>query len=370
MTTRPSPFAARALGALAVLASVVASCGGDDGDTATTSDGATTGEATAAGDRVTLLAYDSFVLSDGVLEAFTERTGIEVEVATGGDAGELVARAVLTKGDPEADVLWGVDNTLLSRAVDEGIFEPYQSPELAAVPDDLVALVPGHDATPVDYGDVCVNADDRWFSERGLTVPATLDDLADPAYADLLVVPDPATSSPGLAFLLATVAAYGEDGWGAYWGRLRDNGVEVVDGWTEAYTVRFSGSSGAGPKPLVVSYGSSPPAEVVFADPPVDAPPTSVLTGTCFRQVEFAGVLAGTEHRDAARRLVDHLLSREVQEDLPLSMFVYPARTDAALPEVFTQWAVQPDEPLTLPPEDIAANRARWVDEWTTIVLR
>jgi thiamine transport system substrate-binding protein len=337
----------------------VAACGDDD------EGGEEGGEQT-----VTLLAYDSFATSAGIFDTFTEETGISVEVATGGDAGELLSKAILTTGNPEGDVLWGVDNTLLSRAVDEEIFEPYTSDALADVPEELTALVPGGEATPVDFGDVCLNVDQRWFDERGIAPPAALADLTDPAYRELLVVPNPATSSPGLAFLLASVAEYGEDGWQEWWGQLRDNGVEVVDGWTEAYTVRFSGSSGGGPKPIVVSYGSSPPAEVVFAEPPIDAPPTAVVEESCFRQVEFAGVLRGTERVDAAQQLIDFLLSPAFQEDMPLNMFVYPANAQAALPDVFTEFAVVPDEPLTLDPATIAERREDWIDEWTSIVLR
>jgi thiamine transport system substrate-binding protein len=340
---------------LALLTAVIAACGDEDG---------------GGNSTVTLLAYDSFVTSQGIFDTFTDETGIEVEVATGGDAGELLSKAILTKGNPEGDVLWGVDNTLLSRAIDEEIYAPYSSAGLDRVPDELRALVPNGEATPVDYGDVCINADQRWFDERGLAPPESLEALTDPAYRDLLVVPNPATSSPGLAFLLASVAAFGEDGWQDWWRDLRANGVEVVDGWTEAYTVRFSGSSGAGPKPLVVSYGSSPPAEVVFADPPIDAPPTTVVEETCFRQVEFAGILAGSEHVDEAEQLIDFLLSPTFQEDLPLNLFVYPANPDAALPEVFTDFAVVPDAPLSLDPATIAEHREDWVDEWTSIVLR
>jgi thiamine transport system substrate-binding protein len=349
---------ASAAAALSVLVALVA-CGDDDGS----GDG-------GGGETVTLLAYDSFVTSAGLFDTFTAQTGIMVEVATGGDAGELLSKAILTKGNPEGDVLWGVDNTLLSRAVDEEVFEPYTSDALADVPEELTALVPGGEATPVDFGDVCLNVDQRWFDEQGIEPPATLAELTDPAYRDLLVVPNPATSSPGLAFLLASVAEFGEDGWQEWWRQLRANGVEVVDGWTEAYTVRFSGSSGAGPKPIVVSYGSSPPAEVVFADPPVDAPPTAVVEESCFRQVEFAGVLRGTDRVEAAQQLIDFLLSPAFQEDMPLNMFVYPANAQAALPEVFTEFAVIPAEPLALDPATIAAHREDWIDEWTSIVLR
>ncbi len=329
-------------------------------------DGADNG--TAEPVTLTLLAYDSFTPSEGIFDPFTEETGIEVEVALGGDAGELVSKAVLTAGNPEGDVLWGVDNTLLSRALDADVFEPYESPRLADVPPALTELVPGHEVTPVDTGDVCINYDIAGLAERGLEPPADLSELADPAYADLLVVQNPATSSPGLAFLLATVAEMGADGWQDYWRDLRANGVEVVDGWTEAYYERFSATGGD--RPMVVSYATSPPAEVIFADPPIDEPPTAVVEATCFRQIEFAGVLRGSDHEAQARRLVDYLLGTTFQEDLPLTLFVFPANERAAVPEVFTEFAVRPADPLTLAPDDIAANRQAWIDEWTSIVLR
>ena len=352
---------------MVVLAALLVVAAGACGD-----DGGSSDDSGSGGDAVTLrlVAYDSFLLSDATLQQFTADTGIKVETVIGGDAGEVVNRAVLTKGKPEGDVLWGVDNTLLSRAVDEGIFVPYESPELAGVDPAFTALVPGHEATPVDYGDVCVNYDKAWFEDEGIEPPTTLESLTDPQYKDLLVVENPATSSPGLAFLLATIARFGPDGWQGYWEDLRANGVEVVNGWTEAYTIEFSGSSGKGPEPLVVSYASSPPAEIVFAtDPKPTEPPTGVVTDGCFRQVEFAGILEGTEHEEEARQLVDYMLSETWQADIPLNMFVYPVREGVALPEVFSLSSV-PDAPLSLPPEEIDANREAWIKAWTDTVLR
>ena len=324
----------------------------------------------AAPVTLTLLAYDSFTPSAGIFEAFTKETGIEVQLALGGDAGELVTKAALTAGMPEGDVMWGVDNTLLSRALQAGMFAPYASPNLAHMDAAVTALVPGHAATPVDTGDVCINYDIAWFKARNLAPPLTLQDLAGAAYKDLLVTPSPLTSSPGLAFLLATVAEFGEDGWQAYWKQLRANGVLVVDGWTEAYYTEFSGSSGKGSRPLVVSYGSSPPAEVIYADPPIAEAPTAVVLRTCFRQVEFAGVLRGTAHEREAQLLVDYLTSVAFQNDLPLTMFVYPVHQGAALPEAFIRHAQRPAKPLQLDPARIATQRSAWLDEWVTLVLR
>lgn len=316
-----------------------------------------------AGDTVTLVTHDSFALSDGVLEQFTQATGIQVVLRTGGDAGALTNQLVLTKDAPIADVAYGVDNSFASRALDAGVFAPYTSPAATQGADRYA--VPGSDAlTAVDVSDVCVNVDTRYFAAKGLAVPATLDDLAAPQYKGLTEVQNPATSSPGLAFLLATVAKYGPDGWEDYWTRLKANDVAVADGWTQAYTVDFSGSSGNGPKPIVVSYASSPPAESVDGA----APPTKALLDTCFRQVEYAGVVAGTQHERAAQQLVDFLLSPAVQADVPGSMYVYPVQEGTPLPADWAQYAPTPSNPLSVDPAEIAANRESWTQTWRSLV--
>ena len=383
--------ATRSLAALAVTVGLLLAACSSDATTATTaatpdtatpdtatSDTATSdtgpGSTVATTETVTLLAYDSFV-SDGTsigtaLDAFTASTGIGVDVVIAGDAGTMVSKAALTAGNPEGDVMFGVDNTLLSRAIDAGVFEPYRSTQHDALDPKLTALVPNDDVTPVDFGDVCLNYDIAWFSDHQLAPPTALADLTDPKYRDLLVAENPAASSTGLAFLLASIAAFGPDGWQQWWKDLTANGVEVVDSWTVAYYTEFSGSSGKGPRPIVVSYGSSPPAEVIFADPPRTDAPTAVVPATCFRQVEFAGVLRGAKHEAAAQQLVDFLASPPFQSEVALNLFVYPARPDVALPAEFTKYSVVPDTPLTIAPADITANREQWVDEWTSIVLR
>jgi len=327
----------------------------------------------AADDTLTLMTHDSFFLPDEVIEAFEAEHGVNLEVLPAGDAGSMVNQAILTADRPLADVIYGVDNTFLSRALAADLFEPYAPPALAAVPAEL--QLDGQDrVTPIDYGDVCLNIDRAAFAEGGLPVPTELADLLDPALAGQLVVENPATSSPGLAFLLATVAAFGEDpesGWQSFWAGLRDNGVTVVAGWEEAYYGSFSGGSGEGESPIVVSYASSPVAEVVFGpDPEADESPTAALDVGCFRQVEFAGILRGTDQPELASALIDHLLSPLVQEALPLAMYVYPARSDVEVPEVFARHALQPTRSWSLDPTLIGAGREDWIREWTDIVLR
>jgi thiamine transport system substrate-binding protein len=318
---------------------------------------------------ITLMTHDSFAASKKVMRAFTKKTGVTVKVLPSGDAGAAVNQAILTKSNPLGDVFFGIDNTLLSRGLDAGIFVPYKSPELAGISKDL-QLDPKNRVTPVDTGDVCVNFDRKYFTDRNLTVPTTLDDLAKPEYKGLLVVENPATSSPGLAFMLATVSKYGPNGWRDYWQKLRDNDVKVVDGWEQAYNTEFSGSAGKGNYPLVVSYATSPPAEVVNADPQPEEPPTGALLDTCFRQIEFAGILKGTTHEKAAKQFIDFMLSDQFQQDMPLQMYVFPARDGTKLPSVFVKYAKVAPRPFSLPPQDIAKNRDQWIDQWTSTVLR
>ena len=321
------------------------------------------------GETIRLVTHDSFAVSQDVLDAFTARTGIKVEILQGGDAGAVVNQAILTKDNPVGDVLFGVDNTFLTRALQAGIFERYKSPALATVPSSL-QLDPKSRVTPVDYGDVCINYDKEWFRSHDVKVPKTLQDLTKPAYKGKLVVEDPSTSSPGLAFLLATISAYGPKKWEHYWEQLRANDVQVVDGWEQAFYDDFSGGGGDGSRPLVVSYASSPPATVYFADPPTDEATIGTMTGACFRQVEFAGILKGTQHEAAARKFVDFLLSQQFQADIPLQMFVFPAREGTPLPKVFQQFADVPEAPYTLPVSKIGAGRDEWIREWTGTVLR
>ena len=315
---------------------------------------------------ITLMAHDSFAdsVTEETFAEFTTATGHLVEVLAAGDAGAMVNQAILTGDNPLADVMFGVDDTFLTRAVEAGIFEPFRSSGLDLVADDFR---PNDDSvTPIDYGDVCLNYDKAAFSDQ-LPPPSGLDDLLDPAYEGMLVVEDPTTSSPGLAFLLATIDVFGEEGWQPYWIGLEENGALVAPGWTEAYYGEFSGGAGEGDRPLVVSYASSPPAEVIFSETPVDEAPTGVITDGCYRQVEFAGILAGTAHPAPAGQLIDFMLSTPFQETIPLTWFVFPVNADAKLPPEFVEHTVIPTDPVQMDPTTIEVNRQSWLEQWSDI---
>jgi thiamine transport system substrate-binding protein len=328
--------------------------------------GESSSDSPATADEVVLVTHDSFSLPKPLLKQFETESGYDLVVRASGDGGTLTNKLVLTQGDPIGDVAFGVDNTFASRALDEDVFAPYA----ATLPAGAAAYaLPGdtdHRLTPIDEGNVCVNVDDTWFADHDLAPPRTLDDLADPTYRDLFVLPGAATSSTGMAFLLATVAAYG-DAWPDYWTKLMANGAELTSGWTDAYEVDFTQGGGKGDRPIVLSYDSSPAFTVPKG---AKASTTSALLDTCFRQVEYAGVLEGAKNAEGAEAFVDFLLSHDVQAALPESMYVFPVAGGVDLPSDWASYAVQPKEPYAVDPADVAAHRDEWLREWSDVTSR
>lgn len=357
MRTRYTTTSAVALGLACTLA--LSACGSDE-----PSDGAGAGPT-----EITVATHDSWNMDPDVVADFTAASGIEVKILQQGDAGELTNKLALTKGNPIADAVYGIDNTFASRAVEAGVLAEHASPDAPAEVDgfDLADDEIADYLTPIDYGDVCVNIDDTWFAREKLDPPQTLQDLVDPAYRGLFVTPGATTSSPGLAFLLATISVFGEDGWQDYWEDLLANDAKVVAGWTDAYSVDFTAGGGDGPRPIVLSYSSSPPFTVPEGG---SEPTTSALLDTCFRQVEYAGVLAGAEHPDAAAEFIDFMLTREFQRALPDTMYVYPVDAGAPLPDGWRDWAATAEQPHQVSPAEITANRSDWLREWRDLVTR
>ncbi|MEU3890096.1 thiamine ABC transporter substrate-binding protein [Streptomyces sp. NPDC029041] len=345
------------------MAGTLAACGSSGG-----------GQESGDSKTVTLVSHDSWAASKDVIAAFEKQSGYKVQVLKDGDAGQAVNKAILTKDNPQGDVFFGVDNTLLSRALDNGLFQSYEAKGSDLILPEYRVDQDKHRVTPIDTGDICVNYDKKYFADRKLAPPRTLHDLVKPAYKDLLVTENASSSSPGLGFLLGTVAEYGDDGWEGYWMKLKANGVKVVDGWEQAYNEEFSGSSSGkkakGDRPLVVSYASSPPAEVLYADPKPTAAPTGVAEGTCFRQVEYAGLLSNAENTKGGKALLDFLISKRFQDDMPLNMFVYPVREGAQVPPEFAKYGPQAKDPETMAPAKIADHRDQWVKSWISLVLK
>lgn len=343
-----APFAAL----LTALVLALAGCGGEGGP-----------------QEVVLVTHDSFVVPKNVKAAFERQTGLKWRILQSGDAGEALTKALLTSGNPEGDVFFGVDNNLLSRALAGNLFEPYEPAALEHV-DSAYDLDPEHHVVPVDHSEVCLVYDRAWFAKRHVPPPRSLGQLVRREYARLTVVENPATSTPGLAFMLATIARFpGGNAWSTYWSELRAGGVLVADGWEEAYNERFSGS-GHGEYPIVVSYSTDPAAAVYFAGKPLTRSPVAIVKDSCFGQIEFAGVLRGAHNSEGAKKLVDFMLSPNFQEGMPLTMFVLPTQRGVPVPPVFRRFLPRIEHPLELSPATIGANRDRWVKEWTQIVIR
>ena len=292
--------------------------------------------------KVTLIAHDSFAISDESIAEFEQASGFELEIIRAGDSGSLTNRLVLTKASPIADVVFGIDNTFRGIADENQIIEG--------------------ELLPVDFADVCFNFDRLWFEERGQTTPASWRDLTKPEFEGLTVVTNPLSSSPGLAFLATTVSAFGENGFKAFWADLRDNGVKVSAGWEDAYFTEFSGSSGNGPYPIVLSYCSSPAAEIRDNG----ESQTVALLDEGFRQTEFIGILAGALNPTGAQALIDFLLSESFQSTMPGLMYVYPVNPDAVIPAEWSKFG--PAASSTIGEElDIAAGRESWQAKWSSL---
>jgi len=321
----------------------------------------------ASAATLTVMTHDSFAISEEVIIQFEQANNVDVVIVNAGDAGSTLNKAILTKDAPQADVLFGVDNTFLSRAIEADIFEGY-APSVTfrpeATTDNSGPLV------PIDFGYVLINYDKAALADAGIEPPQSLTDLLKPEWKSKLVVENPATSSPGLAFFLATVAEFGADGWQEYWRGLRANDVLVADDWSTAYYTHFSGSSGKGPRPLVVSYSTSPAAELYFSESGLTEPPTGNVAFGAFRQVEYAGILKGTAQVELAQKFIDYMVDASFQDDIPLQMFVYPASEKGTIPELFVTHAPIPTVAKQLDAATIASKRDGWVAEWDQIVLR
>jgi thiamine transport system substrate-binding protein len=337
--------------------------------TAACSVGGTTGGTSGSdGKTVVVATHDSWAMSKKVLEEFTAKTGYTVKIEPNGDAGQLTNKLVLTKGSPIADMTYGIDNTFASRAVDEGVLADYTPKGLPSSASSYALKDPtdARQLTPVDYGDVCVNIDDAWFKQHKVTPPRTLDDLTKPEYKGLFVTPGASSSSPGLAFLLTTIAAYG-DHWPDYWSKLMANGTKITSGWSDAYEVDFTAGGGKGDRPIVLSYSSSPPFTIPKG---ASKPTTSALLDTCFRQVEYAGVLKGAKNPAGAKAFIDFMTQKSFQQALPDNMYVYPVDRSVPLPADWAKYAKTASEPFTVPPAEIAKNRSTWLSQWSDVTTR
>lgn len=319
---------------------------------------------------LSVLTYNSYSVSEEIVAEFEETNHVKLQFIEGGDSTTVLNRAILSSNSPIADMIVGMNSILLSRALENDLLVPYDSPLLAKIP-DVYQLDEENRALPFDYGNICINYDTAWYEEKGLAVPASWDDLINPDYAGQLVVENPISSTPGMAFLLATIAEFGEDGFIDYWKSLLENNIEITNDWSTAYYTNFTAGGGMGLQPMVVSYDASPAAAPFYSETEMEAAPTaSILSdGMCYQVVEFLGILKGTKNQGIAEKFVDAVLGKEWQEDLPGQMFVFPVNQEATLPEVFAKFAIPPENSAMLDSTRIEEKRDFWLQSWNDEIL-
>lgn len=322
----------------------------------------------SAQDTLTVLTYDSFAVSSDLVAAFEEANNVKLQFIEAGSGGEIIARAVLTKDDPVADVIIGFDYSQFGKVFSNDILESYESPELNNI-SEIYKLDPENRALPFNFGEICINYDKQYFAENDIEIPTSLDDLLKPEYNGLLVTQDPSASNTGIGFLITTIAKYGEDGFVDYWNALIENGLVIGNSWSSTYYTNFSAASGNGEQPMVVSYTTSPAAEFIYSETG-DAPTDSLTSdGMCYRSIEFCGILKNTKNRELAEKFIDTFIGKEWQEDLPMQMFVYPVNGQAQLPEEFELYGKPAENPVMMDPEEVSSKHDGWIRTWSEEVL-
>lgn len=351
-----TPHGARTRGALAALSvAALALTGCSVADQGGAGSGSAADGTSSGGTRtVTIMTHDSFELPEELIRRFEEESGQRLVTTAPGDSGSVVNQLLLAGDSPTVDGVYGIENHSAHRLVAEGVVAEHTPADL---PDSARDLMVEGRMTPVDQGQVCLNVDTPWFEEQGLAVPTTLEQVAEPAYAALTVVTSPVTSSPGLALLAATVTEFGEDGWQDWWRTALEGGMQVDASWSDAYTTSFSGGEGAGARPIVLSYSSSP----------AFAPDTDVVAASCTPQVEYAGVVEGAGNPEGAQAFVDFMLTPEVQRALPEAMYMYPIDSTVPLPEAWAEDAPLAEDPITPDPRVIDERREDLLKEWTAL---
>jgi thiamine transport system substrate-binding protein len=310
--------------------------------------------------ELVIYAYDSFVAEWGpaprVIPKFEDKHGVKVKVVSVGDAGQVLNRAILEKDNPQADIVLGIDNNMLSRALEEEVLQPYRSPNLDAVPAQLI-FDSTHSVTPFDYGYFAFVYDSGALKDP----PKSLEELTAPRFRKRVIVEDPRTSSPGLGFLLWTIAVYGED-YLEYWKRLEPNLLTITDGWDTAYGMFTSGEA-----PMVLSYTTSPAYHVEYEQ--TDRYQALLFEEGNYLQIEGMGIVKGAPHPALARKFIDFILTGDFQEEIPLTNWMYPVDPDVATPDSF-RFAPKPQRALQLPAAEIRENRDRWINAWVKQVSR
>ncbi|WP_048146675.1 thiamine ABC transporter substrate-binding protein [Pyrococcus abyssi] len=309
--------------------------------------------------ELTVYAYDSleYWLKE-VIPEFEKEYNAKVNLVLVGSTGELVNRLILEKDNPKADVVVGIDNTFLAKAIEADVLEPYKPKNADVIPEWIIkSFDPEFRLTPFDYGFLAFNYRTDLVKEP----PKSLEDLTKPEWRGKIIIEDPRTSSPGLAFMLWTIAVY-KDKWLEYWAKLRDNEIQIVKGWSAAW-----GAFSEGEYPVVLSYATSP-AATVYYDNKTNVRAIEFKEGN-FLQIEGAGIVKGTKNKELAEKFIEFLISEKAQEKLPTTQWMYPVNKNVKLPEVY-KYALKVEKPVTIDPKEVQENLNKWLKQWEEVVVQ
>lgn len=300
--------------------------------------------------------YDSFASTIAVktIPIFEKMYDVKVKVLSFGDAGSVLSRIILEKESPRADVIVGLDQALLKKAVDAGVLEKYQSPKLSNIV--LESLKdPSDFGTPYDYGAIAI----VYNTESIDKPPTSFEELLNARWKRSLVVEDPRTSSTGLAFLLWTIGVYGEENFLNYWSRLKDSILTVTPGWDEAFNLLELGEAD-----MMVSYATDG-AYSYHEYGVLKYMPIAMQEGA-FVQVEYASIVKGAANRDLAEKFIDFLLSEGFQREVPLNQWMYPV-VEVEMPEAF-EYALKIDKTVSIDYEIVSEKLDSWLDSWAELM--
>ena len=315
--------------------------------------------ALAAGETLTIYTYDSFTSEWGpgpVIEAaFESQCGCDVEWVAVDDAALLLTRLRLEGDKTEADIVLGLDTNLMAEAKATGLLQSHgidmAGLDLPIAWDDPVFV-------PFDYGYFAIVYD----SERLREPPTSLAELVENGDGPKLIIQDPRTSTPGLGLLLWVRDVYGDDA-AAAWTKLNERILTVTKGWGEAYGLFLDGEA-----PMVLSYTTSPVYHQIVDE--TDRYRAAIFAEGHYLQIELAAMTAGTENMQLARDFMAFVLSHDFQEAIPTGNWMYPAiDLGDGLAQAFHDLP-RPPQALLIDPDEVAAHRSQWIDDWLGAMTR
>ena len=340
--------------------------------------------------QIVIYTYDSLLNDpyfdiEGNFSTFSGIPANEIQITRFSDANELVVRLEAEKSNPIADVVIGIDNTLIHLIEDKAsVLEPYTPTSISQIDENLIQnLDPENYLIPYDYGIISLYYQNHIINSS--TNPElenlTLDGLLASNLLPMLIVENPKYSSPGLGFLLWTIAVYGdpeinfdgllESNWRNWWNASRDK-ITITKSWGDAFNIFFTPEE---EKPIMVSYGTSPAYSYCqWADNSTSAVVTHEKNQqNAWLQIEGIGLVKDAPHKDKGKQFINWFLSSSLQSEIPEHQWMYPANREVILSPCFEESVIHPDEVFRLndllSPEILGHYLPDWKDQWEQVIV-